>query len=389
MLSKDLMKEENLKIVQKLTDAMQADDQEAMQKAFTEFCEGIQQRVMEEAMELSLSADREVLAARGIRQLTKDEREFYQAWIDAQNSGDIKQALSNIEKGMPETIIDAVMEDIKEQHPLLSTINFVNASGAIKMIVNTGDVQLATWSKLTSAIIKELEGSIDTVDLTQAKLSAFIPVAKDMLKLGPVWLDNYVRVILTEASAMGLETSILKGTGKDQPVGMCKDLKGSVVEGVYPDKKKVVLKSLEPEAYANVIAPLAKKPNGGYRSVPEVLLVVNPVDYIKRVGPSSTAKTLQGTYVNNVFPYPTKTVQSAALSEGEAIIGIAKRYFMAVGAGTSGKLEYSDEYQFLEDNRVYLTKMYGMGMPLDNNAFEFLDITGLKPAPIKTISVTE
>lgn len=389
MLSKDLMKEENLKIVQKLTDAMQADDKEQMQQAFTEFCNGIQMRVVEEAATFSLSADREVLSSRGIRQLTKAETEFYQAFSEAQQSGNVKQALSDMDKGMPQTIIDSVVEDMKEQHPLLAHITFVNASGAIKMIVNTGDVQLATWAKITSAITKELEGSIDTVDLTQAKLSAFIPVAKDMLKLGPVWLDNYIRLILTEASALGLETAILKGTGKDEPIGMCKDLKGSVVEGVYPDKKKVALGSLEPETYAAVIAPMAKKPNGGYRTVPEVLLVVNPVDYIKKVGPSSTAKTLQGTYVNNVFPYPTKTVQSAALEEGEAIIGIAKRYFMAVGAGNSGKLEYSDEYQFLEDQRVYLTKMFGIGMPLDNNAFEFLDISKLKPTPIKVLQVTE
>lgn len=389
MLSKDLMKEENLEIVQKLTDAMQADNREQMKQAFTEFCNGIQMRVMEEAMTFSLSADREVLSSRGIRQLTKDETEFYQAFVDAQKSGNVKQALTDMDKGMPQTIIDSVVEDMKEQHPLLAHITFINASGAIKMIVNTGDVQLATWAKITSAITKELEGSIDTVDLTQAKLSAFIPVAKDMLKLGPVWMDNYIRLILTEASALGLETAILKGTGKDEPIGMCKDLKGSVVEGVYPDKKKVTLGSMDPETYAAVIAPMAKKPNGGYRTVPEVLLVVNPVDYIKKVGPSSTAKTLQGTYVNNVFPYPTKTVQSAALEEGEAIIGIAKRYFMAVGAGDSGKLEYSDEYQFLEDQRVYLTKMFGIGMPLDNNAFEFLDISKLKPAPIKVLQVTE
>lgn len=391
MLSKDLLKEENVHIVQKLTEAMQADDQEAMQKAFTEFCEGIEQRVMTEAMTFSLSADREILAARGIRQLTGEEKEFYQAWIDTQNSGNIRQALTDMDKAMPETIIDSVMEDIREQHPLLSAVNFINASGAIKMIINTGDIQMALWSRLTSEIIKELEGSIDVVNLTQAKLSAFIPVPKDLLqaKLGPVWLDNYVRVILTEASAAGLEEAIIKGTGKDQPIGMCKDLKGSVVEGVYPDKKKVELKTLEPDAYGAVIAPLAKKPNGGYRTVPEVLFIVNPVDYIKRVGPSTTARTLQGTYINNVFPYPTKTIQSAALKEGEAIIGIARRYFMAIGAGSSGKLEFSDEYQFLEDNRVYLIKMFGTGMPLDNNAFAFLDISKLKPAPIKTISVAD
>lgn len=383
MKSKDLLKEENVQIMQKLTEAMQANDQEAMQKALTEFCNGVQQRVISEAMQFSLSADREVLAARGIRQLTKEETEFYQGWIDAHKEGNIKQAVADVDKAIPLTVIDSVMEEMRESHELLNNIDFVNATGAIKMIINTGDVQLATWAKITSKITQELAGSIDTIDLTQAKLSAFIPVSKDLLILGPVWLDNYVRLILTEASALGLETAILKGSGKDEPVGMCKDLKGAVTEGVYSNKKQIKLKTFEPEEYCSIIAPLAKKPSGGYRPVPEVVLIVNPVDYIAKVCPASTARAADGTFRNNIFPFPTKPIQSSALKEGEAIIGIGKRYFMAIGAGTSGKLEFSDEYQFLEDNRVYLIKMFGTGRPKDNNAFLYLDISGLKASPIR------
>ena len=265
----------------------------------------------------------------------------------------------------------------------MSAIDFINCQGAIKMIVNADNIDLATWDALTTAIATELAGKIDTMDMTLAKLSAFIPVAKDMLALGPVWLDNYVRIILSEASAGGLEKGILKGSGKNQPIGMCKDLDGAVTQGVYADKTKVKLTTLEPVEYCAAVAPLAKKPLGGYRTVPEVMLVVNPVDYIQKVLPSSTVRATDGTYKNNVFPYPTKVVQSAVLDEGEGIMGLAKKYFMGIGAGSSGKIEYSDEYQFLEDNRVYITKMYGMGRPKDNNAFQYLDITSLKPMPLK------
>lgn len=389
MRSKDLQKAENQEIMQKLTDAMKADDETAMQAAMTEFCNGIQQRIIEEYGTVSQNADREVLAARGVRQLTGAETKFYQQWAEAHKEGNIKQALSNIDAAIPLTIIDSVVEEMREAHPLLGEIDFVNASGAIKMIINAGDIQLATWAKLTTAITQELSGAIETIDLTQAKLSAFIPVSKDMLVLGPQWLDNYVRIILTEASALGLETAILKGTGKDQPIGMCKDLKGSVVDGVYADKAKVELNSVDPTEYCNAIAPMSEKPTGGYRAVPEVLFVVNPKDYITKVLPSTTVRTADGSFKNNIFPYPTRVIQSAALLEGEAIMGIAKRYFMAVGAGTSGKLEYSDEYQFLEDNRVYLTKMYGTGRPKDNNAFVYLDIGKMKARPLVVQTVSE
>lgn len=383
MRNKDLLKQENMQLMQALSQALKDDDQEAMAAAFTQFAHGVQERIMEEYGDLRQSQDAAVLASRGIRQLTSEEKAFYQAWIDAAKSTNPQQALIDIQKAMPETIIDSVIEDMQEAHPLLSAIDFINCQGAIKMIVNADNVDLATWDALTTAIATELAGKIDTMDMTLAKLSAFIPVAKDMLALGPVWLDNYVRIILSEASAGGLEKGILKGTGKNQPIGMCKDLDGAVTQGVYTDKTKVKLTTLEPVEYCAAVAPLAKKPLGGYRTVPEVMLVVNPVDYIQKVLPSSTVRATDGTYKNNIFPYPTKVVQSAVLDEGEGIMGLAKKYFMGIGAGSSGKIEYSDEYQFLEDNRVYITKMYGMGRPKDNNAFQYLDITSLKPMPLK------
>ena len=52
---------------------------------------------------------------------------------------------------------------------------------------------------------------------------------------------------------------------------------------------------------------------------------------------------------------------------------------MGLGTSKGGKVEYSDEYHFLEDERFYLTKLYGNGMPLDSRSFRRLDITDLRP----------
>ena len=65
--------------------------------------------------------------------------------------------------------------------------------------------------------------------------------------------------------------------------------------------------------------------------------------------------------------------------QGKAVIGIADRYFAVLGTGRDGKIDYSDEYQFLEDDRIYLTKLYGTGRPIDNTSFLYLDISGIKP----------
>ena len=53
-----------------------------------------------------------------------------------------------------------------------------------------------------------------------------------------------------------------------------------------------------------------------------------------------------------------------------------------------GRIEYSDHYQFLEDNRVYLIKLYANGFPMDNNAFLVLDISGLRPATLQVTTLS-
>ena len=180
MKNKDLLKQENMELMQALSEALKNDDDEAMATAFAQFANGVQERIMQEYGDLRQNRDSAILASRGIRQLTSEEKEFYQAWIDAANSSNPKQALVDINKAMPETIIDTVIDDMRESHPLLENIDFINCQGVIKMIVNADNIDLATWSALNSAIATELAGKIDTMDMTMAKLSAFIPVSKDM-----------------------------------------------------------------------------------------------------------------------------------------------------------------------------------------------------------------
>ena len=72
-----------------------------------------------------------------------------------------------------------------------------------------------------------------------------------------------------------------------------------------------------------------------------------------------------------------------AVLAGKAVIGLPARYFMGLGAQSGGRIEYSDHYQFLERNRVYMTYLYGYGRALDENAFLYLDISGLKPTVLQ------
>lgn len=389
MKNKDLLQQRKTDALNKIAQAQKDDNMEALAQAWNELSEINQEAVIEEARGLIQATDTNVLVGRGVRQLTSEENNYYQKVIAAMRTSNPQQALTDLDIVLPITTIDAVFEDLTTAHPLLDIINFQNTSGLIEFLVNTNGAELATWGTLTSTIVKELTSGFKKINMGLHKLSAFLPVAKSMLDLGPVWMDRYVRSILSEALFNGLEEGIINGTGKDMPIGMNRQVGSGVVvtDGVYPLKAKTAVISLDPISYGALIGGMAVDANGKARVVNEVIMVVNPTDYLTKVMPATTVRSADGTYVNNVFPFPTKVIQSTRLAAGDAIFGLGKRYFMGIGTPKSGKIEYSDEYKFLEDERTYLVKLYGHGEPLDNKAFVYADISGLVPT-IQTITVS-
>lgn len=367
-------------ILTKLNQAVKDGDEAAFAAAFTEFSDFLQEAVLAEARGMVETVDRQVLAGRGARALTSKEKDFYQKFIDAAKSKNPQQALTGIDDVLPETVIDAVFLDIQESHPLLSEINFVNTAALVKYIYSTLDGRLmATWGKLCDEVVKDVSSGFDTIDLTLKKLSAFIPVCKAMLEVGPEWLDRYVRALLVEASANGLEEGIIDGNGLDEPIGMRRNPAGAVdpVTG-NEELVPVALTTITPATYGALIAALAVGRNGLYRAIPEVLFICNPVDYYTKVMPAVMYQNAEGQWVSR-WPFPTKVVQSVHVPANEAILGIGKNYFMGLGTGQGGKIEYSDHYHFVEDERIYLIKLYGNGRPKDNTSFKLLNITGLVP----------
>ena len=180
--------------------ALKNNDSEVYVAAFDQMVYAIADDVRQECDERMEGIEQEtnarVLAARGVRQLTTNERDYYQKVSAAMRGKDYKQAVNNLNVVMPETIIDSVFEDLAQNHPLLSRINFRPTRASVSMIVNTNPHQLAVWGTLCDEIAKELESGFKEINTSLNKLTAFLPVCKAMLDLGPVWLDRYVREVL-------------------------------------------------------------------------------------------------------------------------------------------------------------------------------------------------
>lgn len=387
MRSNDLKNRDDVRAL--LQRAIQDDDREGFAQAFNDMLDVIAGDIraeFEQSMaDQAQDADSRILSARGVRQLTSAERNYYEQIITAMNSRNPKQALADLDVVMPKTTIDAVFDQLRTNHPLLSHINFMPAGGVTEMIVNTNGYQEAAWGQLCDKIVKELTSGFKLIDTTLLKLSAFMPVCKAMLDLGPEWLDRYVREILYEALANGMEAGIVTGDGNEKPIGMNRQVgEGvTVTGGVYPEKEKIAVTDFSPETVGNLLALMCMDENGKARRADNLLLIVNPQDYYQRIMPATTLMAPDGSYRNDVMPYPMTVVQSVALERGEAILGIGSRYFATAGMAREGRIEYSDHYRFLEDQRVYLIKTYANGMPLDNNAFLHLDVSGIRPAILR------
>lgn len=387
---------------------------EVMQGAFEQFAQAIAATVQADFE--SANGDRNILAQRGFRQLTAEETKYYQALIDAGKSKNPVQTYAGLlsDKVMPTTIIEDVYKDLLAEHPLLAKINFQSVQYMTRWILNDHSVQTAVWGAVNSQIAQQITSAFRTVEITQCKLSAYAVIEKDMLDLGPAFLDNYIRTFLKEALAVALEDAIVTGNGLNMPIGLDRDIHQGVSVSSstgYPQKTAVALTSFMPKEYGAVLAELCEtevyytadatgvitpastaansdgSPKSGYtkhggamRSFDEVTLICNMKDYLSKVMPATTVLNAAGSFTNNIFPFPTDVVRSNRVPAGKAILCLPEEYFFGIGSSKEGTLEYSDDYHFLEDQRVFKIKMHGYGKAWDNTVAILLDISNLVEA---------
>ncbi|MGY2609484.1 phage major capsid protein [Bacillus pretiosus] len=313
--------------------------------------------------------DAQVLAARGVRALTNEEQKFYNAAIEV-------QSFDEVTKLMPPTIFERVFEDLEKEHPLLSLINFQTTGATTQWVLRKEGASVVFWGDVCDNIKEMTDEGFYTVDQGMFKLSGFLVVCKAMFELGPSWLDKYVRTFMKEVVAEELENVVVSGTGKKQPIGMIKDLKGAVTDGIYPDKEPVALKDFSPATIGKeILAPTTKK---GTRRYTGVTLIVNPLDYATKFFPIGAKRKDDGTWTYDNFGVPGLTmVQSPAVPLNRMISGKPKDYFM--GVGSEQKLESTDVLRMVEDQRLYLIRQLANGRPLDHDSFTVFDITALEP----------
>jgi len=394
MKNLDAVKAKKDELYNAVTAALASGNEEQIKAAMQDLQEYNKAELKSIYDEYEASKDEAVLEARGIKALTSEEEKFWNQVINDAKVRFRNSASDGVYTGitdlLPKTEYYSIVEELKQEHPLLNVINFTNTSAVTKWTIDNSAEQRATWDELNTPIVTALEGGpFITVDMTLCKLTAYIFVSNDMLDLGPRWVAAYATTLLKEAIWLGLEYGIVAGNGKKMPIGMIADYRAPFDASTgYPTRATVKCTGFTKEFYGEMLSIMSIKDNGRTRGINSVLLVVNPTDYFTKIFPATTALGLDYKYINGIFPYPTQVVQSTAVPQGHAIMGIAKDFFMGLGSAKGGKLEYSDDFKFLEDLRTYKIKVYANGQPKQYNAFQYLDISDLEEV-FPTVATTD
>lgn len=318
--------------------------------------------------------DDAVLAQRGVRVLTTDERKFYNQAIEA-------KSFDEVYKLMPPTVFERVFEDLTIEHPLLSRISFQRVGASTMWVVRKQGETHAFWGEVCSEIQEMLDNGFETVDMGMNKLSGFLVVCKAMFEIGPEWLDRYVRAVLTEIIAEAMEDAVVTGDGDKKPIGMIRNLKGAVTEGKYPEKEAKKLEDLTPKTIGkDILAPatIVDKNKDGTprrtRPYAGITFILNPYDYAMRFFAEGTKQRDDGVWMFDKYPVPgLEIIQSSAVPIGKMIVGHPKDYFL--GVASEAKLETTDVLRMIEDQRLYLVRQLVNGRPLDNDKFDVFDIS--------------
>ncbi|HDR7449340.1 phage major capsid protein [Bacillus sp. FSL M7-1020] len=317
--------------------------------------------------------DRSIMQSRGSNVLTSEELKFFNAVVQ---DGGFKDT-----EILPKTTQERIFDDLVSGHPFLEHIGLENL-GAVTELIYGDPEGAAVWGPLFGDIQGQLNATFRKEPITQLKLTAFIPLSNDMLNLGPVWVERYVRAMITEAMAVGLERGFVVGTGKNEPIGLLKDPSGSVTGGVYPDKKVAGTLTFEPgrktiNELKNVVKLLAKKlkADGKDADKPKniagkVVMVTNPFDTFD-VQANATTLNAAGVYVTSLPFNPTPT-ESVFVPQGKVLFFVKGEYIAAMG-GTE-PIKKFDQTLALEDATLYIAKQYATGKPKDKYAAQVYEL---------------
>lgn len=314
----------------------------------------------------------------GLRNLSQEEKKFYEGFKD------IKQSITaNQIDIIPTEIIDRTLDDVKKASPILKLVNMAPAN--VKKWIVASHSGTAVWGMLTDAIKGELSAEVTALNIEIHMLSAYLVIPKAIRELPLEFVDRYFMAILSEAMQDGLVKGYLDGDGKTGPIGIFRQI--GTTNGDGTQKAKTVstkITKFSPKGLAEVRKTLT---NDGKRVVSKLYLICNPADEAEYVDPCMYGEALTGGYVNKSFIEIEKIVD-ANCPKGKAAFTIEGYYTM----GTTGvRVNEYDQTKAMENADLIIATCFANGRAVDDNVAVVFDVTKLEEyvLPITQITIPQ
>lgn len=352
--------EEALKILEEREDKSQA-----IIDALEKINEAKYDEVISEIVEQSerAEADKEYAKKLGLRTLSKQENDFFEALRN-----DPKQAVTGNQLDIiPTTFIDITLEEVRQEGELMQYVNFAPAD--VKKWMTASKTGAYSWGGLTDKIKGELAANFEGLDMELNKLTVYLILPKSIKDLALPFVEKYCREVLKEQLNEGLEYGALQGSGKNEPIGIYKQIAKTNDDGTHKDKDvKTDLISFKPKALAGAKKYLSKN---GARTLDKIVLVCHPNDEADYVAPAvyDDEGRMIASYKN------MDIITSVANPIGKAALFIPKKY--TIGLRNLGFKDY-DQTLALDDADVIIGKAYSNGRASDDNVAYIFDVTKLE-----------
>lgn len=316
-------------------------------------------------------SDEQYAKSLNLRVLNAEEKEFYQKLKDAKQTITFKQ-----DDIIPTTIIDRTLEDLQKESKIMDLISFAPAN--VTKWITGSYTGVASWHGLTDELKGELEATISSLNIEDADLDAYLVIPKAISDLALPFVDKFFNAILKEALMLGIEDGYCNGNGKDEPIGIYKQIDKTNDDGTHKDKDvNTDLTSFKPKAMAGAKKYLTKN---GKRKYDKIYIVCHPNDEADYVAPAiyNDRGELVASYKN------LEVVTSVKNPQGKAALVLPKKYTM----GFSGfKVKKYDQTLALKNADLLVGNVYANGQADDDYIAYVFNVTKLEEyvTPVKVI----
>lgn len=344
--------------------------QEEQDEAFMNMHNAMVEDLMAEGRKVSRNeAEKLFDETRGNPTMTAEETKFFN---EVKTDVGYKE-----EKLLPQTVIDEIFEDLTTEHQFLASIGMKTTGLRLKFLKSETS-GVAIWGKIFSDIKGQLDAAFSDEEAIQNKLTAFVVLPKDLNDFGPAWIKRFVVTQITEVFAVALEIGFITGDGKEQPIGLTREVKKDVaiVDGKHPEKKATgTLTFSDPKSTVKELVEVfkyhsIKENKKAFNSAGKVTLLVNPVDAWD-VRTQYTHLNANGVYVT-AMPFNLTIVESVFVPAKKAISYVAERYDAYVAGGVN--IQKHEQTLALEDLDLYTAKQFAYGKAKDDKVAAIWDL---------------